>query len=523
MSKFNFLFILLLTSCTNEVVENGIQIVNQESTFKVLAERDPNSPLVISKEKRGTYQTKAVLDLKDFLGYSYRFNTIPIGSAENIMYPVVDIKKLEKEYPTYTSEKSINLSFAEQFSYANFERYTANSKMSKKVKTGFSFNLGLFKIGAKHTMEQIFTSSSINEANSIFGELNVSIRSKMFSLQSSSNIYNKIKLDYLHSTFSDELYNTHPSELVSNYGGFAMFGYITGGYASGIYHGIYNYNESSESKEKGMNLDISASYGFNAASASGEFGIGKNYAHGATGSNKIQNLRASVKTIGGSLASTSFTVPKDINSINIDLSNWVASLSNTKTHAIIDMTDEGLVPISELVLEENLVLRINDCLKSSDSKIKSLIEPQIEIYYVDGKKAGTQISFIMVYLRSRYSDLIPIDGAIYDNTQIDPNMIEEYKNKIQSKLGLKIISYKYPTMPFIEESDMGTTMILDKIKVFHDTKRSIHYLVDTENKYAYSLHYDFLLDTYAIRNFYNSLPKIQISDNELLKYRCVAL
>ena len=42
-------------------------------------------------------------------------------------------------------------------------------------------------------------------------------------------------------------------------------------------------------------------------------------------------------------------------------------------------------------------------------------------------------------------------------------------------------------------------------------------------KYAFSIHKDYLLDTYGLRDFVNSLPVTKISTEELFNYTIVAL
>ena len=60
-----------------------------------------------------------------------------------------------------------------------------------------------------------------------------------------------------------------------------MTDFITGGRCTGLYTGLYNSNESVETKERNMNTDINASYGFkiceDSSKVSGELGIGKGF------------------------------------------------------------------------------------------------------------------------------------------------------------------------------------------------------------------------------------------------------
>lgn len=49
------------------------------------------------------------------------------------------------------------------------------------------------------------------------------------------------------------------------------------------------------------------------------------------------------------------------------------------------------------------------------------------------------------------------------------------------------------------------------------------YILDPTTKTGYSVYKSYVLDTYGIRNLVNSLPKMTISFEELLKYTIFAL
>lgn len=530
MKHFFILMLVGITSCTNEEIEKDVQTAGiSEGGTRVLVERDPRYPLILSQKKSDEETkatTRAVLQLKDYLGYSYKQKTLPVGNAENVFYPVLDLDKIKRDYPSYVSEKGIGIASATSFSYSNFERYTENSKTSKKVKGGASLNLGLFSIGAKRSMEEIFTSSSVNEQNSVFGELNVIVKGSVFTLQTSSNIMNKMKLDYQHSTFIDDLYNTHPTEIITNYGGYALFSFVSGGAATALYQGKYVGNEAESGREKSMNTDITASYGFkvngSTGNFSGEFGIGKNFAESSSSTGKIQNLKTSVRTIGGSLATTSFTVPKDINSINVDLTNWVASLNNTSTHKIIDIADEGLIPLTDIILEKNIIRHMEPCYKNTNFTVELLGEPCIEIIYIE----RTDSVFICPFLRTRFTDFTSF-GIISEKNTGAQAILQQVANSYKVYTGLKVIVNNPDNFMVdyfrIGDWAMGNGLTFDKLRLYSDNKRGVKYLVNTETKYALSIHNDYLLDTYAIRDYVKNLSTVTLSDAQLLTYTIIAL
>ena len=65
-------------------------------------------------------------------------------------------------------------------------------------------------------------------------------------------------------------------------------------------------------------------------------------------------METSVKTIGGSPFFSNFSIPTKVDNADINLSQWVSSLNDKNTHKIIDIADEGLIPITEFMLEENM-------------------------------------------------------------------------------------------------------------------------------------------------------------------------
>lgn len=528
-----YLLFIFMSSCINEDPEH-VKDLSHGINETILVERDPNSPLILYKDLKNkvTKASRAELPLQDHLGYSYKYKTLPLGSGENVFYPVIDLAKMEKDYPSYVTEKRIGETKAQRFSYSTFERYTSKSEISKKVKNGPSLNLGLFSIGAKRTLEEVFSSSSVAETNSVFGELNATLKYSICRIQYSTFIINRIKLNYLHKTFIEEVYNTHPAELISNYGGFVLFAFYTGGAINAIYHGNSINNESAENKESNMNTDIEASFGFKVGSNdgkfTGDFGIGKNYSSGATSSNKIQNLQTSVRAIGGNFVGVSFTIPKDINDINVDFSSWVSSVNDVKNHNIIELADEGLVPIKDFIMEENIVAHMEYYYKNPNSGDRSFYEPCIEIICLE-KSNNTAGFVINVCLHTRFGDHVMLE-TIQTSDPSESNaqaVVNQIKNKYAAITGLKIKQLSSSSMSDLLELFKwfcGVNMPdLSKMKKFVDTKRSVMYLLDTNAKTGFSIHFDYLLDTYAIRKLYNNCSSISVTDDELLTYRLVAL
>ena len=540
MKKNLLLFICFVAfiSCNNEneyLSNEDENSLNGSKNYEViLKERDTSYPLILSNKtdsiKLSPIELRASLTFKEYLGRSYKNKTMPIGSGENIFYPVIDIKKMDAE-TSYLSDTRIGTTDANGFAYLGFDRYVSNSKIATKVSTGNSLNLGLFSIGSKRKMEEVFSSSIVREQKRVFGELNAVVRDARYLMQTSSYIYKKIILNYLTPEFKDELYNTTPNELYKNYGSFVLSSFVTGGSAIALYTGKYTLNESAESIEKNMEKDISASYEFEVekgvdGKVSGDFGIGKNFAGGESASNKIEQLQVSVRTIGGSPHFSSFTVPKSIDNINVDLSQWISSLSNKDTHSIIEIADEGLIPLTNFIMEENLNLRIGDLFGKEVNEMGSLGEPHVQILY--RKIQGFKL--IIITLVTRFGDHVLLGGGgpiVHDESEVNAIVEQIKREKMRIYKGLKII-YKFMDSdiePLLPRYGFDYELKENEMKKYVDTKNNTIYLLHTNSygKFGLSIHNDYILDTYTIRDFVNSLPSIQMAPEMLFDYKIVAL
>lgn len=539
MKKVNLLFLCMVAfiSCNEEQDLNLSISQNDAGKEIVLKERDSRYPLILSRKKTKSRNTKSVptvptLSFSDYLGRSFTCNHFPLGDPEDIKIQVINTEKLMRDYPSYFWKNEIGKGEAQSFAYTGFDRYTENSSTTKKINNaGFTLNLGLFSLGAHKTMTEVFTTSKVEESKRIFGELNIQIRDASYYMQTSSNIIKKIKMDYLTEDFKEELYNLTPSEFFNNYGGFVLSSFITGGRATALYTGIYRNNESTETKEKNMNTDISASYGFKFqkdkdGNVSAEGGIGKDYSHATTSTNKIEAMETSVKTIGGSPFFSNFSIPTKVDNADINLSQWVSSLNDKSTHKIIDIADEGLIPITEFMLEENMKKDFKYFIENGVPSITQLREPYLEISHVI--LASSAPAFLITSLITRFNQRVRIKHLMGPAFAPYDGYINEEQQRLGKIYKLKIVLIPHPESldlfyndPFTYLADLDET----KMKKFIDIKHNTTYLLYSEGdkKYAYSIHDDYLLDTYAIRDFVNKLPTIEIAPQDLFNYTIIAL
>lgn len=561
--------ILCLNSCTtnDELLIESPQTRSLENALTVLKERDSQYPLELSRNKSLKSQretARGVLQHSDYLGFSYKLNHFPLGTTLNLGNPIIDINKIKENEPFYIVEKDAGIQYAKAFSYASFDRYSHKSKDTQKITTGVSLDLKLFSIGNKHNIENTYTSNIANETNRVFGQLDVEVLGKTYTLQTSSNLLNKIKLNYLNPTFRDEIYSITMSEFIKNYGALVLTDFVTGGRVTALYSGVYQSNDETETKERNMDTDISATYGANKeTSGSGSFGIGKSYYNENSTSRKIANMTTSIKAIGGNLNLPTFTAPQQISQINIDLAGWMKSLT-PDTYQMINVQDGGLVPISQFVLEENIERHVGDYLRNGSIAATSIQEPYIEIL----RRETFNITLLITSLVTKNGDRVSIDvkNLWYLPEDLKLQYIEQTKNDKAKVYGLKIILKHHVSdrdvlapenwfdYNFYDENlfskyidEENNTMYLlykndskamvseeNSIKKLLNAKKTRDTNFEDENgailskpgpgRFGLSLYnYRNTLNLYGLTEFVNKLPVANINKEELVTYRIISL
>ena len=127
-------------------------------------------------------------------------------------------------------------------------------------------------------------------------------------------------------------------------------------------------------------------------SASGNLSIGTKRENSETITNKFLRIIIFHQNSWWSVWLQHFNSPYDITNYSIDLTPWLQSLNDPKTHTMIDLQDGGLYPISDFILEENFKQRYNDTHMDFQYQ-ESLEEPYIEIIkmYIRKKQFGRKI------------------------------------------------------------------------------------------------------------------------------------
>ena len=548
-------FTLMFAACSNDTDEiNRIGNSDSKSPDIILQERDSKLPkvktqsLVLEDTKtRATGPNGEIIGNSDkLLGFSYTVGNSIMGDISNVLYPIVDINKVKNADNGYVVPKLLNGNFTHAYTYSDFDRYEYNSTVTKKVASGFSLNLGLFKFGRKKTTTEVFTTQITSSRNYVFGELNLDIRNSSFSLQTAEGTRRFYARECLSNSFMKNLYASTIGDILNTYGDFVLAGYITGGKAFGFYTGEAADNSSMEKKEKDMDKDINASFSWKKNSASGELKFGKGNSNSTSTGYSTKSSQIQVRTYGGKLEGHAVVGAVLLENMQLDLSSWLNSLGNVNTHTIIDVEDKGLYPLSAFVLEENFKKRFDDSFNDVLEKRTVLITPFIEIVkvYVRTSTSGEPLYDVMPILNTRQGDkIILADGksmtksdaelrANNNNTTYSQRMNEIYQDKSNYFVGL---NFRGNAGTKINPSMRNPLCItLDgfnetRMYRYKNPKTGIEYIYDTSKRIAFShltdkIDEDWILDDYGIRDWIESLPVRSISMATLANsYRIIGL
>lgn len=555
MKNLTFLFAcilgLFLFSCErSEELGYSENKTYETAESYVYRERDPNSPLILSIPRDRSVVTRAIqLNFDDVLGRSFKVDYFPFENMQNVGAPIIDMERLNADYD-WATILPLRESFSSVFSYSTFDRYQTTSTTSKKIYSGFELNFGLFKIGNKSAYYKHFTKTLIESSNSVFGQLDIEVNDAVYKLAVNSNRLKLIRKNYLESDFINDLNNLSPYELFTFYGPFVITNFITGGRATAIFAGISKTMATGETLEKNMDIELASSFTFKKnEDGTVSLGFGKGFTNGQVNTETFTQLDASLTTSGGAYGLGAFTTPSSIDNMNVDLTGWANSLNNSETHAMVDIQDSGLIPLSEFIVEANLKAQYRNYVASGELPSKMIIEPKLVNKFTQLRPAGVFANYMC--LVTRFNDVIIIrEDIIVPNVQKK----KELDAKFDELCNIFRIEAKKEAIPVIDNTTdfpdlqkgiynsqiniavCGITSNILKsgislehnMKKYHDTNSEMLYLLYNENdkKVGYSIYMgkgDYLLDTYGIRQWVNTLPTTTVTDNELLNYTLIAL
>ena len=553
------LYIYLMTSCTSDDFSSSYH--NEGTGDIVLQNRQPSVPhakklpFTIKENitRSGSDSGNLIGDSETMLGYSYTIGNSILGDIENVKFPVLDLTKIKAKYSKSVIKKPLNSSASYSFSYNGMSRYETNSQVSKTVKSGFSLNLGLFKIGREKTMTELFKSTSSFGKDCVYGELNIEIKGSQYELLSTIDKRKIYARECLSQTFLTDLYRGTIGNLINSYGPFVLRSYITGGKATAFYAGKSVTGSDSQSKEKGLSKDINASYSWKSGSnsASGNLSFGKNNGSSSSSQYETQETEIYIQTFGGSPTLQTIVSPTKLDALSIDLTPWLNSLNNSNSYTMIDITSGfkeeecGLYPLSDFVLEKNFRYRMDDTTNGFLESLDDVQEPRFEIVKVLARTttSGENLYEVAAVMITRQGDKIVLSDGKY-NSSTDAELRANNNNQIMMNKVQEIHTKKKTIFQGLEfKTNYNTTynpnvrkplcvrmdgFNEDNMYLYEDPNSKMRYIYDPANKIALSYLYDedyedYVLDYYGMRGWVESLPKRKVSMMILQNYTIIGL
>lgn len=515
---------------------SAIEAENSEGDV-VIQKRNPNLPEVVTKAptfEEGLTRNNATIGSSDkFLGYGYKLyngNYIP-SDFDNFTHSILNIEAIKAYDESYVDEKYPNWNDQSSYTYYNFDDYTHFSTESKTIKTGFSLNLGLFSIGKKRTTVETFRTFINETMEQTYGEMNILFAHGKFMLLNSSGSTKVYARQFLRRSFINNLYTSTISSVINSYGDLVVVGYYTGGRAFAQYMGNAASNTNVEQRTKSLDTSITASLTYEGDSLNASFGFnGKNGNFDSTVYKK-QDIFLRVKTLGGiQNEESAINTTMSLKDINIDLQSWRKSLNDSKNHTVIDLTQEGLFPMSDFVLERNFQRRFDDTSKNILLPVTRLYTPSIMITRVLKKTStsGDNLYEVAAVLVTRQGDQIVLSNGNATDAELkqneDNNVFLEKAKAIaeeKSKYFSSDIQISYNTTKRLNPMFRSPLCIVlenfneNGFYKYYNETTNMEYLYDPTTKLCFSFLADdgdeSMLEVYGLSTWVSNLTEKRIS------------
>ena len=515
---------------------SAIEAENSEGDV-VIQKRNPNLPEVVTKAptfEEGLTRNNATIGSSDkFLGYGYKLyngNYIP-SDFDNFTHSILNIEAIKAYDESYVDEKYPNWNDQSSYTYYNFDDYTHFSTESKTIKTGFSLNLGLFSIGKKRTTVETFRTFINETMEQTYGEMNILFAHGKFMLLNSSGSTKVYARQFLRRSFINNLYTSTISSVINSYGDLVVVGYYTGGRAFAQYMGNAASSTNVEQRTKSLDTSITASLTYEGDSLNASFGFnGKNGNFDSTVYKK-QDIFLRVKTLGGiQNEESAINTTMSLKDINIVLQSWRKSLNDSKNHTVIDLTQEGLFPMSDFVLERNFQRRFDDTSKNILLPVTRLYTPSIMITRVLKKTStsGDNLYEVAAVLVTRQGDQIVLSNGNATDAELkqneDNNVFLEKAKAIaeeKSKYFSSDIQISYNTTKRLNPMFRSPLCIVlenfneNGFYKYYNETTNMEYLYDPTTKLCFSFLADdgdeSMLEVYGLSTWVSNLTEKRIS------------
>lgn len=516
-------FFICLISAILLSCEKSEQLDNQlDFQDEVVLKERPTAwvPYVYVKDVYSRSSNGQSLGMRDFLGYSFRSSFVPIEDTRNLGQRIIDVSSLSKDYPSYFRYWKNLSRDAKVFSYSSFDDYSLKTDISKKVNHGFDLKLVFFNLGHKSHYTSTFGQTLINDTKSIFGELNIFVRDSCYRMQYSTNIQKLILKKYLEKSFIEELHSTHPYDFFQNYGEFVATDYSTGGRGMALYVGTYKKGGVTSTTETELSSEINDSFTWDKGNMGNNLSLGRGHGSTLSSTGAFSSVKYSVKTLGGS-ASGGFSIPAEVGNSSIDLSGWVSSISDSQLSVISEFNQNGLIPISDFILEKNLKKLFKGFSEGERPRRNTIEEPYIMIRQLNSD-FNTKI-IIDLDIVTRYGEPITLFQifGLYDDSNIDK--FWQIVNKVQDIFNLKIVNNSVIQPRSVFGPDFvprnSDYINIQSHKNFYTKliNNGILYFIDEVDKVGFSiLNNDIMIAEYGLSDYISKLKTSSLRYEDLI-------
>lgn len=480
---------------------------------EVLQERNPDYPFMPSNVLPGTQRFINATHSDALLGYSYSLKYFPVEDSRNIGFPVINTEKLYIDHPGFFSSPNLNHSTVRYSSFYDFSRFESNYTSNYTGQSGFSFGIGPFSVSFQSKFQETFSSTNISESEAMYGFMHIAFERKLFKFNTYGNTIKLIRDSYLQPDFLYMLHNLSTDQFLSSYGSHLLSSYVLGGVADAYFIGKKEsqLNVDEYYYEEEMNTIMSLCFDYNNGSSI-------SYGQNIEQQQSVTDIMVYVETMGGLPQYAITTNPEGIIDCNVDLSEWCASLGDINNLAISSMDSTSLLPIYELIEEENIKEDfIETMISGSNNRV--LNEPSILLTINGG---GINVSTKME-LRTRRGEYILLREMEHFslNTPLDTIKMREYRLIKSYFPNIRVLSITRPLLPLqrggaiIDPSlpvpaaeQFNGIFNLRSMKKFVDEYTGKTYLLSTtlgNEKYAFTLFDEGIIRDYTFDDFINSL------------------
>lgn len=524
---YTLLLVCMMSCSDDEPTFKEVRISN----VAVLRERPSENPWIPYMGQPRNLQTRSgrgTLAVSDFLGYSLNPERTPIENTLNLGFPVVDKKRLSKNHGSYFTYWKNASHETKVFSYKNISDYASKTDFNEKVRHGIDIKLFGIHLDHKHTLSKIFHDSIVNNSRIVFSELNIIANDSCYRMQYTDVIRKQILKDYIDSEFLTNIHTLHPFELLQMYGSLVIADFCSGGRATAYFAGDYKESAKAELRESQMGKEIDGSFSWKTdaiGNVSLSIGRGKDNEQDKKVSitGDFYYMKFSAITFGGD--AFGFTFPQEVMNAKLNLTPWLVSLSNEKNNVIANFNKDGLIPIAEFIMEENVSNRVDFYSRISRKITVSHEEPKIYI-----AKGGLNPDTYTIYLYDRFGYPQSLDKKIIKDKN-DEWDVRAFATDIAKIFDLKIEEGDYIIVQSMDDNndtfDISSNTGNDNRNrdyhnlVYHQYKKfenkGILYLIDEMDKVGFSiLNNSKLINEYGLKNYISTLPASTVSYSELI-------